>query len=365
MLHARAALVPAIDPAVRIVEQRFFDLHFDQLALFFDHDHKVEPIGPFVETLHVQREGLTDLIGGDPKPFGLVLINIEQAQRMDQIEPVLTSSREADLGPALTPHAFVHLVSVAKGLCRETLIVDHSRFLQMRRVAQTNAQATVGHVKLRRDQLHPVRITVHHACRLDRVLHRLQAHPKAREPAQRPAINAVIKNFLNTGGRDDGHIGIHHRPFRLVQHGGGFPRVVIPHRHQHTAMRRGARHIGVAHHVSGAVHPRPLAVPQTKDAVVFPFAAQFRLLAAPEHRRGKVFVQPRLKAHVMLSQLFLGPLHLKVDRAKRAATIPGDIARCVQPRRFVAGGLHHHEPHKRLRAVQQHRAFLKVETVVQ
>ena len=336
MLHARAALVPSIDPAVRIVEQRFFNLHFDQLALFFDHDHQIEPIGPFVEALHVQREGLTDLIGGDPKPFGFVLVNVEQAQRMNQIEPVLTRRGKADLGPAFAPHAFVHLVGVGECLGRETLIVDHPRFLQMRSIAQADAQTAVRHVELRRNQLHPVRIAVHHTGRLNGVLHRLQAHPKTRETAQRPTINAVIKNFLNTGRRNHGHVGIHHRPFGLVQHGRGFARMVIPHRHQHTTMRRSARHIRMAHHITGTVDPRPFAVPQTKYTVVFAFAAQFRLLAAPKHRRREIFVQPRLKTHAMLGQLLLSPLHLQVNRAQWATPVASHIACGIEPRCAVA-----------------------------
>ena len=290
MLHAGTALVPAIDAAVGVVKERFLDLHFDQLALFLDHDHQIEPVGPFVETLHVEREGLADLIGGDAKAFGLILINVQKAQRMNQIEPIFARRRKADLGPALAPHAFVHLVGMGKRFRRETLIVDHPRFLQVRRVAQTDAQAPVRHVKLRQDQLHPVRIAIHHTGGLHGILHRLQANPETGEPAQRPAINAVVKNFLHTGGGDDGHIGVHHGPFRLVQHGRGFARMVIPHRHQHTAMGRGARHIRMAHHIAGAVHTRPLAVPQTKDTVVFPFAAQLGLLAAPKHRRREVFV---------------------------------------------------------------------------
>ena len=261
VLHARATFVPPIDAAVGIIEQRFLDLHFDQLALFFDHDHQIKPVGPFVEPLHVKREGLTDLISGDAKPLGFVLINVQQAQRVNQIEPVLARSGKADLGPALAPDALVHLVGMRERLGGEALVVNHPRFLQMRRIAQTDAQPAIGHVELRDHQLHSVRVAVDDARRLNRVFHRLQAHPKAREPAERPAIDAVIKDFLHTGGRDHRHIGIHHRPFRLVQHGGGFAGMVVPHGHQHTTMRRSARHIRMAHHIAGAVHPRAFAVP--------------------------------------------------------------------------------------------------------
>ena len=184
MLHpGTTAFVPAIDAAMRIREQRLFDLHLDQLALLFHDDHQIEPFGPLMEPLHVQREGLPDLIERDPQTFGFVLVDVKQAHGVDHIQPVLAGCRDADLGPALAPHAFVHLVGVAKRLCGKALIVDHPRFLQMRRVLQTNVQPAVGHIELRGDQLHSVRVTIHDRCRLYGVFHRLEADPQPAETA--------------------------------------------------------------------------------------------------------------------------------------------------------------------------------------
>ena len=71
------------------------------------------------------------------------------------------------------------------------------------------------------------------------------------------------------------------------------------------------------HHVTGTVNPRPFAVPQAKDTVVFAFAAQFCLLRAPKGRRGKVFVQSRLKGDLRRVQDILGTGHLHVHGTKR------------------------------------------------
>ena len=148
-----------------------------------------------------------------------------------------------------------------------------------------------------------------------------------------------------------------------MQHGRAFARVVIAHRHDDPAMRGGACHIGMAHHVTGPVHPRPFAIPETEHAIMRALTAQFRLLAAPKGGRGKVFVQPGLKQHVVLRQQLARAHHLTVDRTKRRAAIPGHKPRRVEPRRPVAGLLHKHQPHKRLRAVQKHMMLLKIESI--
>ena len=130
-----AALVPAIDPAApAVVKDRFLDLHLDELALFLDHDNQVEPLGPVMEPPHIKREGLPDLIGRDAKTLRLGLINPQERQRMHQIEPVFARRDKADLRPRLAPHALVHLVGMTKGFGSKAFIVDHPRFLRVRRV---------------------------------------------------------------------------------------------------------------------------------------------------------------------------------------------------------------------------------------
>ena len=141
--------------------------------------------------------------------------------------------------------------------------------------------------------------------------------------------------------------------------------MVVAHGHQHAAVRRAARHVGVFEHVARAVHARPLAVPQAKDAVVFALAAQFGLLAAPQGGGGQIFVQAGLKGDVMFSQRFGGAHHLHVDRTQGRSAIAGDQPRRVQTSGAVTRFLHHHQPHQRLRAVQQDRVAVQVIAVIQ
>ena len=248
------ALVPAIDAAaVAVVKDGFLDLHLDQLALFLDDDDQVQTCGPFVEGVHVQRPGLSDLVGGDPQTLGLVGINVQQVHRVHQVQPVLARRDKADLGSRFAPHTLVHAVGAAERLGGVAFVVDDAGFLIDGRVDQTDVQAALGHVEVGKDKVQAVRIAVDHAGGFDGVLHGFQTDPQTGKPAERPAIKAVVHDFLHTGGRHHRHIGIQQREFGLVQHGRGFAGVVVAHGHQHAAVRRAARHVGVFEHVARAV----------------------------------------------------------------------------------------------------------------
>ena len=125
-----AAFVPAVDAAtLAIIKNGFFDLYFDQFALFFDHDDQVQAVSPVVKPFHIQRECLADFVCGDAQPFGLGSINVQQGHSVDKVEPVFTCRHEADFGPRLAPHPVVHLVSVAESFGGEAFVVDHPCFL--------------------------------------------------------------------------------------------------------------------------------------------------------------------------------------------------------------------------------------------
>ncbi len=182
------ALMPAINPRGTVIKQRLFDLHLNQLALFLDHYHQIKPLGPIMKRRHIQRPNLTHLIGRDAKAFGLGFINPKQRQRMHQIKPVLASRHKPDACPRLTPLALVHLIGATKRLCREPLMINHPRLLQLRRIDQTNVHTTLRHRKIGRHKLLRKRITVHHGRHLNRVLHRFQVNPNTSKPRQRPRI---------------------------------------------------------------------------------------------------------------------------------------------------------------------------------
>jgi hypothetical protein len=64
----------------------------------------------------------------------------------------------------------------------------------------------------------------------------------------------------------------------------------------------------VLEHVAGAVHARPLAVPDGEDAIDLGVPVQRDLLAAPDGRGREVLVQPRHESDLVLVQERLGVL---------------------------------------------------------
>ena len=93
--------------------------------------------------------------------------------------------------------------------------------------------------------------------------------------------------------------------------------MIIPDRHEDTAVRTGPGHLDVTHCISGPVHSWPFAVPEPEDPVIAPLAAQLRLLCAPKCRNSQIFVKTRLETDVVFFKLIERSGHLHIDRAKR------------------------------------------------
>ena len=128
--------------------------------------------------------------------------------------------------------------------------------------------------------------------------------------------------------------------------------MVVAGQRQHAAMRRGAGRVAVLQRVAAAVDPRPLAVPDREDAVIFGAGKQPDLLAAPDRGRGQLLVDRRLELDVVaLDKAARAPQRL-VERAERRAAIAGNKAAGVEPGRGIALPLHQRQAHQRLRAGQ-------------
>ena len=117
---------------------------------------------------------------------------------MTKIKPVLARRHKSDLRTSFAPDALIHLVGMAKRFRRKTLIINHPRFLLMRRVDQTNVQPTLGHIKFGQNKINTVRITINDGGRLNGILHSLKPDPEACKTAQRPTIHTIINNLLHT-----------------------------------------------------------------------------------------------------------------------------------------------------------------------
>ena len=115
-------------------------------------------------------------------------------------------------------------------------------------------------------------------------------------------------------------------------------------------MARGAREIGVAEGVAGAVDAGTLAVPDAEDAVIAALAADLRLLRAPEGGGREILVEAGLEDDVRRAQRDFGALELLVEPAERRAAIAGNVAGGGKSRLPVPRRLHQGQPDDRLGA---------------
>ena len=123
--------------------------------------------------------------------------------------------------------------------------------------------------------------------------------------------------------------------------------IVAQQRHD-PAELRGPGQVRVPQHVAGAVHPRPLAVPEAEHPVVCALAVESGLLRAPAGGGRDVLVDAGLEHHVVPVEMGLRALHLLVEPAQRRAAVAADVAGGVVAGREVAPALGEHQPHQGL-----------------
>ncbi len=81
-------------------------------------------------------------------------------------------------------------------------------------------------------------------------------------------------------------------------------------------MLAGACCVRMLEHVAAAIDARALAVPHRKDAVVLGAFVHVDLLCPPYRGRRKVFVHPRLKAHVAPFEMLFSAHGSLIDAAE-------------------------------------------------
>ena len=316
-----------------------------------------------------QRPGAGDLVEPQPHVVRLDLVDPELVERLAHVEIALADRDHADL--RLTPAGqddVVEVVRAHEGQHGVALEVLEPRLLLEEAVRRADVEAARRHAELvvaRDHDLDPVEAAVGGRRRLDVVLDAFQRRPGAAEAAQGEAVEAVVDQLLDAGRVQDRRHHVDEGEFRLMRDGRGFGGVVVAHQRQHAAVPRGARHVGVAEHVAGAVDARPLAVPDPEDAVVLAVAAQLRLLRAPERGRGKLLVEAGLEDDVVGLKPLLGAPEVLVEAADRRAAIAGDEAGGVQPGAAVALALHQQHADDRLRAGDEDPVLRQVVFVVE
>ena len=326
-------------------------LEFDEAAFLLDHKNLVEPGSELDCALRLQRPRHAHFVEPQAQVSRHLLRQVQVVECLQRVEVTLAMGDHAEPGLRAVDDDAVDSVAACKRRDRAQLVAVQPRFLRMRRVGLADVDA-VGRERntLWQRDLHAIDVDVDRCGRLHGVLDALDADPAAAEARHGPADDAVVEDFLDAGRTQHGNHRVDHRELALVAGGRRLAGVVVAHQHQHAAELRRAGQVTVPEGIAGAVDTGALAVPDRKDAVVLPFAADFCLLRAP-HRRGRqVFVDARNEDDVVRVEVLFGAADLLVQGAQRGATITADVARGVVAFALVALLLRHRESHQRLRA---------------
>ena len=222
-------------------------------------------------------------------------------------------------------------------------------------------QATGRHHKVfGDDDVDAIRINLHRGRRFHHFLNRLHARPQARETAHGKGVQAHVQNVLHIAGEEHRRAAGLEDVIALVRRGGGFADVVIARNRNHAAMLRGARHVRVLEHVRAAIHTRPLAVPDAKNAVeLLALGIQIQLLRAPDGRGTQLLIHAGLKDDVVRLHVLLGRPQRLVIRAQRRTTVAADKTSRVQPLLRITQTLQHGQANQRLHTAHERAAAIK------
>src|SRR5215472_12190357 len=364
---ALLVLLADADRLVRGAVELFAHLHLDQRALLLDHDDELEAVGELLEVSLADGPRASDLVEPNDEIVALDLVDPELVERLTHVEIALADGDDADFRPPpARGDVLVELVRAYEGEHGVAFVVVQPRLLAEDGVAQADIEPALGHGEVvGNDDVDPLQAAVDHRGRFHGLVHGFERYPGAAEARHRPAIEAVIENFLNAGGVQDRDHDVDEVIFGLMRRGRGFRGVVVTHERQHAAMLGRAGEIGVAEDVAGAVDAWPFAVPEAEHAVELALPAQLGLLRAPDRGGRDILVEAGLKADVVFVERALRADELLVEGAERRAAIAGDIARGVEAGAAVALLLHQAETHERLEAGDENPALGEVVFVVE
>src|SRR5262249_36055851 len=136
------------------------DLHFDQRALFLDHDDELEPLRKLGELAPADRPWTRNLVNAQAVVVALDLVEAELVECLAHVEVALAARDDPDLwrAPARGDDA-VELVSAHKFQHGIALEVVQARLHAEDGVAQPDVETTLGHDEVAgRDDIEPLRV---------------------------------------------------------------------------------------------------------------------------------------------------------------------------------------------------------------
>jgi len=301
--------------------------------------------------------------------------DLETPQHLHQVEVRLAASHDPEARVRARNDMPIDAVDAAERGHRSEL-VGHPRFdAQRREVGPADVQA-VGRRRMARSRLHcgsvdpSIGALQHHVevdcpCAFDDFGQRGQSDPRAAVARQRPTVQTELQHLRDVGRRDDRHVPSLERLVALERHRRRDAAVVVAGDDEHAAVRRRAVGVAVLQCVTGAIHPRALAVPHREHAIDAALGVRLDALRAEHLRGGELLVDRGDEAHTEVGQARSGFPDREVDHAERRSAIAADEAAGVQAGGGVALALHREQAHERLRAGQKNRSAVGPKAVRQ
>ena len=351
--HARAH---AIGPVVQL----FFELVFDELALFFHHHDFLQTAGKFAGAVRFQRPDHADLVHPNADALAGGVVQTEVEQGLTRVVVSLATGHETDAVVRTLDDGAVEFVGADIGQRGVPLVIEQSGFLAQRVVRPADVHTPDRHLELGDDDVQTIRVDQHRGTGLDHLLDGFHASPNAGKAAHGQAVQTVVEHVLHRSREKHRQAAGLENVVALMRRCAAFGHMVVTGHSQDTAPRRGASHVGVFEHVRGAVHARAFAVPNAKHPIEFVVAGgcKTELLRAPQSGGRQFFIDAGLEHDVLGLQVLAGAPQGLVVIAQRRTTVTADEAGGVFALGGVALALQHGQAHQGLHAAHEGAAVL-------
>ena len=349
------------------VVQLFFQLVFDDLALFFHHQNLAQPGGKFARGLGFQRPHHAHLVQAQADALAGGRVQPQVLQRLAGVVVGLAAGDQAETVVRPLDHIVVEPVGPDVGQRGVPLVVKQAGLLVQCVVGPADVQAAGRHGKVGQHDLHPLGVDFGGGAGLHDLLDGFHARPHARKAAHGKRMQAQIQDFLHAGRKEHRKAAGLEDVVALVRGGGAFADVVVTGHRDHAAPGRGARHVGVLEHVAATVHARPLAIPDAEHAVELVGAGRGKaqLLRAPQGGGGQLLVHTGLEHDVLCLQVRAGFLQRLVVPAQWGAPVAADEASGVFAQQRVALALQHGQLDQGLHPAHEGPAMVQAVFVIQ
>ena len=182
------------------VVQLFFQLIFNDLALFFNHQNFLQASGKLTRQLRFERPHHAHLVQAYAELLASRIVQPQVHQGLTRVVVCLATGNHAKSVVFAFNGVVVQPVSPNIGQRGIPLGVKQALFLRQRRVRPANVHTAGRHVKVDRYfDLYALRINHGAGRRFDNFLNRLHARPHARVAAHGNRVQAQVQYLLHAG----------------------------------------------------------------------------------------------------------------------------------------------------------------------